>query len=240
MAETILAVRDLHVAYGSHQILRGVDFDVAEGEVVAMLGPNGAGKTTILNTICGFVKASAGRITLGGPDNDIIGQPPHRVFRQGVVQVSQARDLFPDLTVEDNLRLGAVVRGDDDGLEADLERVWTSFPRLAERRTQNARSLSGGEQQMAAIGRAVMGRPRILLLDEPSGGLAPLFVNEIGLIVESLKKAGTTMLLVEQNIALAFKIADRLLILRDGQVTDAGAVAALQGTNDEIVQRIYL
>lgn len=239
MAETMLAVRDLHVSYGSHQILRGIDFDVAEGEVVAMLGSNGAGKTTTLNTICGFIKAAGGRITLGGPDNDISGLPPHRIFRQGVVQVSQARDLFPDLTVEDNLRLGAVVRGGDD-VEADLNRVWTSFPRLAERRTQHARSLSGGEQQMAAIGRAVMGRPKILLLDEPSGGLAPLFVNEIGLIVESLKKAGTTMLVVEQNIALAFKIADRLIILRDGQVTDAGAVAALQGTHDEIVQRIYL
>jgi branched-chain amino acid transport system ATP-binding protein len=167
------------------------------------------------------------------------GMAAHRIFRLGVVQVSQSRDLFPDLSVEQNLRLGASVRN-RDGVQQQLERVFHYFPRLLERRNQQTRTLSGGEQQMVAIGRAVMARPRLLLLDEPSGGLSPQFVNEIGTIIQALKEDGATMLMVEQNLALAFKVADRFIILRDGVVSDGGFVKSLEGSVDDIVRTIYL
>ena len=156
-----------------------------------------------------------------------------------MVQVSQSRDLFPFLTVEHNLRLGGVIRN-RRGIEARLAQVFEYFPRLEERRTQQARTLSGGEQQMVALGRAVMANPRLLLLDEPSGGLAPQFINEIGAIIQALKDDGATILMVEQNLALAFKVADRFIILRDGTVSDGGFVRSLEGNYDDIVRTIYL
>jgi len=234
---TLLRLEDLHVSYGTKEILHGIGYDVAESEVVAVLGANGSGKSTSLNTISGFVAPTSGRIVFD--DTEITGMPAHRIFRLGVVQVSQSRDLFPDLTVEENLRLGATVRNRRDA-RRELERVFEYFPRLAERRRQQTRTLSGGEQQMVAIGRAVMARPRLLLLDEPSGGLAPQFINEIGNIIQALKDDGSTMLMVEQNLALAFKVADRFIILRDGLVSDGGFVKSLEGSIDDIVRTIYL
>ncbi len=235
--ESLLSVHDLHVSYGTKEILHGIDYSISEREVVAVLGANGSGKSTSLNTISGFVAPTAGKIVFDG--EDITGLPAHRIFRLGVVQVSQARDLFPELTVEHNLRLGATIRN-RKGADTQLETVFDYFPRLKERRRQQVRSLSGGEQQMVAIGRAVMAKPRLLLLDEPSGGLAPQFINEIGNIIQVLKDDGATMLMVEQNLALAFKVADRFIILRDGFVSDGGFVKTLEGDHDDIVRTIYL
>lgn len=235
--DPLLCVAGLHVSYGTKEILHGIGYEVCEGEVVAVLGANGSGKSTSLNAISGFVVPTSGSIRFDGID--MAGMAAHRIFRLGVVQVSQSRDLFPDLSVEQNLRLGATVRN-RDGLQQQLERVFHYFPRLLERRNQQTRTLSGGEQQMVAIGRAVMARPRLLLLDEPSGGLSPQFVNEIGTIIKALKDDGATMLMVEQNLALAFKVADRFIILRDGVVSDGGFVKSLDGNIDDIVRTIYL
>ena len=233
----LLSVEGLHVSYGAKEVLRGIDYQVSEREVVAVLGANGSGKSTSLNTISGFVAPAAGRIMFDGAD--ITGMAGHRIYRLGVVQVSQSRDLFPFLTVEHNLRLGGVIRN-RRGIEERLEQVFEYFPRQRERRAQHARTLSGGEQQMVALGRAVMANPRLLLLDEPSGGLAPQFINEIGTIVQALKDDGATILMVEQNLALAFKVADRFIILRDGTVSDGGFVRSLEGDYDDIVRTIYL
>ena len=235
--DVILSVDGLHVSYGTKEVLRGIDYRISEREVVAVLGANGSGKSTSLNAISGFVPPTSGSVTFDG--TNITALPAHQIFRLGVIQVSQSRDLFPNLTVEHNLRLGATVRN-RDAIEEQLELVFNYFPRLNERRRLHARLLSGGEQQMVAIGRAVMAKPRLLLLDEPSGGLAPQFINEIGTIIQTLKDDGATMLMVEQNLALAFKVADRFIILRDGVVSDGGFVKSLQGNHDEIVQTIYL
>jgi branched-chain amino acid transport system ATP-binding protein len=231
----VLAVESLVAGYGPIRVLRGVDFLVRRGEIVALLGANGSGKSTALNTISGFIRPMAGRVRLDG--QEIAGRPPHWTFRQGVVQVSQGRDLFPDMSVEDNLTLGAAVRGD---VRTNLARAYELFPGLAARPRQNVRSLSGGEQQMVAIGRALMSDPRLLLLDEPSGGLAPLFVAEIGRIVERLKDARTTVLMVEQNVRLALAVADRFVALRDGLVLAHGPVSDLRGAYEDLVRRIYL
>ena len=237
MPDPLLSVRDVHAGYGKKTILAGVTLDVEPGTVVTLLGANGSGKSTVLNTISGFVRARSGSIRVDG--TEIAGRPPHRTFQAGVVQISQGRDLFPDLTVADNLVLGAMLR---KGVDADreMERVFGIFPRLAERRDQRCATLSGGEQQMVAIGRALMSRPRILLLDGPSGGLAPAFVQEIGQTMLTLKEAGTTMLLVEQNIALAFDVADRVIVLRGGEVIEAEDIDTAAAERDEIVRRIYL
>ena len=235
--DAILSVDGLHVSYGTKEVLRGIDYRISEREVVAVLGANGSGKSTSLNAISGFVPPTSGSVTFDG--TNITALPAHQIFRLGVIQVSQSRDLFPNLTVEHNLRLGATVRN-RDAIEEQLELVFNYFPRLNERRRLHARLLSGGEQQMVAIGRAVMAKPRLLLLDEPSGGLAPQFINEIGNIIQTLKDDGATMLMVEQNLALAFKVADRFIILRDGVVSDGGFVKSLEGNHDELVQTIYL
>ena len=237
MSESLLSVEGLHVSYGTKEVLRGIDYGISESEVVAVLGANGSGKSTSLNTISGFVAALAGKVVFDGVD--ITNMPAHKIYRLGVIQVSQSRDLFPFLTVEHNLRLGGVIRNRRE-IELQLEKVFAYFPRLKERRKQLARTLSGGEQQMVAIGRAVMAKPRLLLLDEPSGGLAPQFINEIGTIIQALKDDGATMLMVEQNLALAFKVADRFIILRDGSVSDGGFVKVLEGNQDDIVRTIYL
>ena len=236
MPDAMLMVRGLEAAYRNRQILFGVDLDVNEGEALILLGANGSGKSTLLNAISGFVRPRHGSIRL---DNaELAGQPPHRIFRHGVVQVSQARDLFPEMSVEENLRLGAWVRR---GSTAQLlECVYHSFPRLAERRAQSVRLMSGGEQQMVAIGRALMSGPKLLLLDEPSGGLAPAFVSEIAAIVTALKQQRVTMVMVEQNIRLALSVADRILVLRDGLVAEHHDVRGGAGDEEQIVRQIYL
>jgi len=236
MPETLLAATGIEAGYPNKQILFGIDFTIGAGEVVALLGANGSGKSTALNTVSGFVRPWAGSIRFDGAE--ISGRPPHEIFRRGVIQVSQARDLFADMSVEENLRLGARVRGGD---EAELlEDVYASFPRLAERRRQPVRLMSGGEQQMVAISRALMGRPKLLLLDEPSGGLAPAFVAEITSIMSTLRARGTTMILVEQNIRLALAVADRFLVLRDGRVSQRHDLRAGNVAEEDIVRSIYL
>jgi branched-chain amino acid transport system ATP-binding protein len=236
MPDALLIASGVEAGYRTKQILFGLELAIAAGEVVALLGANGSGKSTALNTISGFVRPWAGSIRFDG--QEIAGEAPHRVFKRGIIQVSQARDLFPDMSVEDNLRLGAWVRGAD--IEADLEAVCASFPRLAERRQQAVRLMSGGEQQMVAIGRALMGRPKLLLLDEPSGGLAPAFVGEIATIMATLKARGITMLIIEQNIKLALAVADRFLILRDGKVAQIHDLRTGSVSEEEIVRSIYL
>jgi len=235
MAEDLLVAHGVEAGYPQKQILFGVDLTVRRGEVVALLGANGSGKSTLLNTVSGFVRPAAGTIRLDG--EDLTGAPPHRTFRRGIVQVSQARDLFPDMSVEDNLRLGAAVRRAPAALLAE---IYGYFPRLAERRGQPVHLMSGGEQQMVAIGRALMGRPKILLLDEPSGGLAPRLVEEIAQMMLAVKERGVTMLIVEQNIKLALAVADRFLILRDGRVSERGDMRSGTVIEAEIVRSIYL
>jgi branched-chain amino acid transport system ATP-binding protein len=235
MPEPLLSLRDVEAGYTGKQILFGIDLALGDGEVVALLGANGSGKSTVLNTISGFVRPSAGSIAFAGAE--IAGEPPHKVFNRGVVQVSQARDLFPEMTVEDNLRLGTWRRGK---AAEGLELVYASFPRLSERRKQQVGLMSGGEQQMVAIGRALMSDPKLLLLDEPSGGLAPAFVAEIGEIMQGLKSRGIPMMLVEQNLKFARGIADRFLILRDGRVVDRQDISAGGVSEEEIIRSIYL
>lgn len=230
-----LRVTDLVAGYGKNVVLRGVSLHIDQGEIVTLLGANGSGKSTMLNTISGFLRPMQGTIELDR--RSIRGLSPHKSFKLGVVQVSQARDLFGDLTVEENLRLGAIVRGNESlGLEQSFE----YFPLLADRHDQRVSTMSGGEQQMVAIGRALMSQPRILLLDEPSGGLSPLFVEEIKRIAHRMKADGVTMLLVEQNLRMALEISDRYLILRDGKVVDSGNTGTLEGSHDDIVRTIYL
>lgn len=236
MPEPLLVVRGVEAGYPKKQILFGIDFAVSPGEVVALLGANGSGKSTALNTLSGFVRPWTGSIRLAG--EELAGRPPHYIFRRGVIQVSQARDLFPDMSVEDNLRLGAWVRRGP--MAVLLDGVYASFPRLSERRRQPVRQMSGGEQQMVAIGRALMGQPRLLLLDEPSGGLAPVFVGEIATIMKALKARGVTMVIIEQNIKLALAVADSFLILRDGRVSQRSDIAGAAVAEEDIVRGIYL
>ena len=233
--DPVLLVQGLAARYGKIVALRDVSLEIDEGEAVALLGANGSGKTTLLNTLCGFLSPTGGTVSLAG--EAIGGLPPHRVFQRGIVQVSQARDLFGSMTVLDNLLLGAVRRNRPGPAVTD---IFGYFPRLQERQLQVVRTLSGGEQQMVAMGRALMSAPRILLLDEPSGGLAPRFVEEIGNIVNALKRQGGTMLLVEQNLALAAAVADRFYILRDGETVDSGDAAALRQDRRHFARTYYL
>src|SRR5579875_340769 len=196
MPDPLLAVRAVSAGYGQQQILFDLDLDLVSGETTVLLGANGSGKSTLLNVLAGFVRPWSGSIRLDG--TEIAGTPVHRTVRRGIIQVSQARDLFPDMTVEENLRLGAWAR--PGPLPERIDRIYASFPRLAESPTQPVRQMSVGEQQMVAIGRALMSEPRVLLLDEPSGGLAPNFVREIGTILNRLKADAVSMILVEQNI----------------------------------------
>ncbi|MGH7101970.1 MAG: ABC transporter ATP-binding protein [Acetobacteraceae bacterium] len=234
MPEVLLRAKGIRAGYPGKQILNGVDLEVHQGEAVALLGANGSGKSTLLNALSGFVAVS-GSIRFAGAE--LAGAPPHRVFGHGIVQVSQARDLFPEMTVEENLRLGAVKR--KGTLEQRLGLVLARFPRLAEKRARPVALLSGGEQQMVAIGRALMAEPRLLLLDEPSGGLAPLMVKEIATIMTGLKADGVTMVIVEQNVALALAVADRFLILRDGRVAERHDIQG-GALGEDIVRAIYL
>ena len=230
-----LRISNLVAGYGHNVVLRGVDLHVNEGEIVTLLGANGSGKSTVLNTISGFLIPTDGTIQLD--DDAITGMPPHKSFRAGVVQVSQARDLFGDLTVEENLKLGCIIQGDE---ALGLKQAFDYFPRLSDRFDQQVSTMSGGEQQMVAVGRALMSQPRILLLDEPSGGLSPLFVKEIGEITVRMKADGVTMLLVEQNLRLALEISDRYLILRDGKVIDGGSTDNLEGSQTRPIIQLFL
>jgi len=229
-------VRDLHAGYGALDVLRGVSIDVAAGELVAVLGANGAGKSTLLRTISRYeANVRSGTIVFDG--HDLVRASTERVVRLGCLQVPEGRQLFTELSVDDNIRLGAYSQGRRT-LRDDLDAVYARFPRLAARRTQAAFSLSGGEQQMLAIGRALMAKPKLLMLDEPSTGLAPQIVAQIFGIIAELKAAGTAVLLVEQNAFLTLKAADRAYIMENGAIALAGPAAAL--ANDERVRAIYL
>jgi branched-chain amino acid transport system ATP-binding protein len=235
-AQPLLELRALDVRYGGIQALRAVDLTVQAGEVVTLLGANGAGKSTTLRSVSRLVPTHAGGITYDG--RDITGLPAHAVVRRGVAHVPEGRRVLARLTVMDNLVLGAYTRSDHREIRADIDRQLTRFPRLRERRRQLAGTLSGGEQQMLAIARALMSRPRLLLLDEPSLGLAPLVVREIFSILRELRAAGVTILLVEQNAGLALQLADRGYVLESGRVAVAGPASELL-QNDQ-VRRAYL
>ncbi len=231
----MLEVRDLHVSYGEIPALKGVSLSVAAGEIVALLGSNGAGKTTTLKTLSGLLVPRAGEIVLD--DRPIGGLPAHLIVRRGIAHVPEGRRVFNRLTVRENLEMGAYTRS-DAGVAPDLERVFALFPRLRERRAQVAGTLSGGEQQMLSIGRALMANPRLLLLDEPSMGLAPVLVEQIFETVQDINRQGTTILLVEQNVALALDVAQRAYVLETGSIVLSGAAADLARNQD--VRRAYL
>ena len=231
----MLRVESLDVAYGEIQALRGVALQVGHGEIVTILGNNGAGKTTTLKTISGLLRPTAGTITL--EDEPLVGVPAHAIVARGVAHVPEGRRIFNRLTVRENLTMGAYLRS-DAGIAADLDRVFALFPRLAERVTQVAGTLSGGEQQMLAIGRALMANPRVLLLDEPSMGLAPVLVEQIFDKISDINRQGMTILLVEQNAAMALSIAHRGYVLETGSIALEGTAAQLSDNAD--VRRAYL
>ncbi len=236
----MLNIQNLCTDIGTSEILHDVSMEVRDGEIIALLGANGSGKTTLINAISGFLPVR-GRIVLD--DVNLAGKPPHKTFAEGVVQVSQSRDLFSSLTVLENLQLGGMRKRkgiDADAVKKRLAWVIELFPRLSERRSQIVGTLSGGEQQMLAIGRALMGFPRILLLDEPSGGLAPQFVQEIGRILQTLKQEKSTVLLVEQNIGLAALVSSRFYILRSGHIVHQDQGAKLKTEAAELGHRFYL
>jgi len=234
--EALLSVRGLKVAYGGIAAVRGIDFCVHSGEMVTLIGANGAGKTTTLKALMGLVHPAAGRVRYNGAD--ISGMPPHRLVTLGIALVPEGRGVFPRLTVEENIDMGAYCRKDKQEIHADHENIYALFPRLAERRRQIAGTLSGGEQQMLAIGRAIMGRPRLLLLDEPSMGLAPLMVQKIFETVRAIAATGVTTLLVEQNAKLALEMCDRGYVMESGEITLHGEARALLANPQ--VRRAYL
>ncbi|MCL6620563.1 MAG: ABC transporter ATP-binding protein [Syntrophobacterales bacterium] len=234
-APALLLVEDLWIAYDRIQAVRGVSFAIAEGEIVTLIGANGAGKSSILRTLAGLQPAARGRVLFAG--EDLLSLPAHLRTQRGLALVPEGRGIFGTLTVWENLRLAAYARRDAE-MEADLERVFRLFPRLAERRHQLGGTLSGGEQQMLAVGRALMSRARLLLLDEPSMGLAPLLVREIFRVLLRLNLSGTTILLVEQNARLALEVAHRAYILETGEITLSGPAAALR--RHPRVQAAYL
>jgi len=231
----MLAIEDLHVFYGGIHALKGVALEVKQGEIVALLGNNGAGKTTTLKSISGLVSPRRGRITLEG--RPLSGAPPHEIVHRGIAHVPEGRRIFNRLTVRENLGMGAYLRS-DDGIPADLDRVFALFPILRERLGQSAGTLSGGEQQMLAIGRALMANPRLLLLDEPSMGLSPVLVERIFETIAGINRQGTTILLVEQNAAMALAVAHRGYVLETGSIALHGTAAEL--AHDADVRRAYL
>ncbi|HET7342603.1 MAG TPA: ABC transporter ATP-binding protein [Methylomirabilota bacterium] len=232
----MLALDGLHVYYGEIHALKGVSLQVREREIVALLGNNGAGKTTTLKTVSGLLAARGGGVAFEG--RPLVGVPPHAIVARGIAHVPEGRRIFNRLTVRENLVMGAYLRHDAAGIAADLDRVFALFPRLHERITQVAGTLSGGEQQMLAIGRALMARPKLLLLDEPSMGLAPVLVEQIFATIAEVNRQGTTILLVEQNAAMALSIAHRGYVLETGSIVLSGTAAAL-GENVD-VRRAYL
>jgi branched-chain amino acid transport system ATP-binding protein len=233
---SLIALENLQVSYGGIRAVKGVDLTVEPGELVCLIGANGAGKTTTLRAITGLVHSAGGRIVYDG--NDIGSLKPHEISRRGLALVPEGRGVFAQLTIEENLAMGAYARNDRAGVAADLERAYAHFPRLKERRRQTAGTLSGGEQQMLAISRALMSRPKLLLLDEPSMGLAPIMVEKIFEVIRSISADGVTMLLVEQNARLALEVSRRGYVLESGQVTISGEARALLG--DPRIREAYL
>ncbi len=232
----MLEVRGLNVYFGVIQAIKDISFNVDKGEVVALIGANGAGKTTTLHTVTGLLAPKSGTITLDG--KDLVKTPAHKIVGMGLAHVPEGRRVFASLTVYDNLKMGAYTRKDKKEIQGSLDMVFSAFPRLKERRNQVAGTLSGGEQQMLAMGRALMSSPRIILMDEPSMGLSPLYVSEIFEIIQKIKDEGTTVLLVEQNANMALSIADRAYVLETGRITMEGKAADLM--NDERVRKAYL
>lgn len=232
----MLEIKDLEVYYGMIQAIKGVSFEVNRGEVIALIGANGAGKTTILHTITGLLTPKKGTVTFEG--QNITKVPGHKIVSMGMAHVPEGRRVFANLTVLQNLKLGAYTRKNKKETEETLDMIYKHFPRLEERKNQLAGTLSGGEQQMLAMGRALMSKPQIILMDEPSMGLSPIFVNEIFDIIKEVSKSGTTVLLVEQNAKKALSIADRAYVLETGRIVKEGRADSL--LNDDSVKKAYL
>ncbi|MEZ7758249.1 ABC transporter ATP-binding protein [Granulicatella adiacens] len=232
----MLEVKNLSVHYGMIQAVRNVDFKVNEGEIVSLIGANGAGKSTILKTLSGLIHPSEGEIVYLG--ENIASTSAKKIVEKGLVQVPEGRHVFPGLTVKENLELGAFLRKDKEGIQKDMEDVFERFPILKERKDQDAQTLSGGEQQMLAMGRALMSRPKLLLLDEPSMGLAPIFIREIFKIIQEIQKTGTTVLLIEQNAKMALSISNRAYVLETGSVVLSGTGQDLLESDE--IQKAYL
>ena len=232
----MLKIKDLHVAYGGIKALRGIDIEVPDGKIVTLIGANGAGKSTTLRTISGLVKAESGSIEYDG--QELIGKPINKILEAGIAQVPEGRRVFPDMTVLENLKIGAYLRTDKDGIEKDIKWCYELFPRLEERNWQLAGTLSGGEQQMLAVARGLMSRPKMMMLDEPSLGLAPLVVQDIFTIIKEINRQGVTILLVEQNANMALKTADFAYVLETGSITKFGTGAELLA--DDSIKEAYL
>ena len=232
----MLKIEDLYVSYGMINAIKGVSFEVNEGEVVSLIGANGAGKTTILHTITGLLKPKSGSVMFEG--KELTTTPAHEIVKLGMAHVPEGRRVFADLSVYDNLMLGAYTRKDKNEIAKTLEMVYERFPRLEERKKQTAGTLSGGEQQMLAMGRALMSKPRIILMDEPSMGLSPLFVNEVFDIIKKISASGTTVSLVEQNAKKALSISDRAYVLETGKIALTGKASDL--INDDKIKKAYL
>lgn len=232
----LLEVRDLEVFYGVIRAIKGISFDVNEGEIIALIGANGAGKTTTLHTVTGLIPSKAGTITYDGVD--ITKTPGHKLVPMGIAHVPEGRRVFAQLSVFENLKLGAFTRNDKKEFDETLQKIYKRFPRLEERKNQPAGTLSGGEQQMLAMGRAIMSHPKLIVLDEPSMGLSPIYVNEIFDIIKEINKDGTTVLLVEQNAKKALSIAHRGYVLETGNIALSGDAKDL--LNDDQVKKAYL
>ena len=232
----LLKIEDLHTNYGAIHALKGISLEVNEGEIVCLIGSNGAGKTTLVNSIVGIVKSSSGQITFDG--KDITHVPAHAMTKAGIGISPEGREVFPELTVEENLRIGAFIVKDQNQIKESYERVYALFPRLKERTTQLAGTLSGGEQQMLAVGRALMSNPKMILLDEPSLGLAPNFVEMIFSMIKEINKQGVTVLLIEQNANMALQISQRAYVLENGLVSMSGNASDI--ANDPMVKKAYL
>lgn len=234
MSDQVLQIENLQVSYGGIEAVRGISFDVKRGEIVTLIGANGAGKSSTLRTISGLVKPKDGKVIFEG--EDITGKDATQIVQKGLMMVPEGRRIFPNLTVLENLKIGAYLRKDE--LDKDIEMVYGYFPRLKERSWQEGGTLSGGEQQMLAVGRALMGRPKLLMMDEPSLGLAPIVVQEIFKIIRQINEAGTTVLLIEQNANMALHVADRAYVIENGRISIEGTGAEL--LNDEKVRAAYL
>ncbi|ORT54459.1 ABC transporter ATP-binding protein [Streptomyces sp. CB03238] len=233
---TLLEVEDLRVAYGKIEAVKGISFSVGAGEVVTLIGTNGAGKTTTLRTLSGLLEPLAGKITFDG--QPLRKVPAHKIVAMGLAHSPEGRHIFPRMSIEDNLRLGAYLRSDKDGIEKDIQRAYDLFPILGERRKQAAGTLSGGEQQMLAMGRALMSQPKLLMLDEPSMGLSPIMMQKIMETIAALKAQGTTILLVEQNAQAALSLADQAYVMETGTIKLSGTGQDL--LHDESVRKTYL
>lgn len=232
----MLEVRDLEVFYGMIRAIKGISFEVNEGEVIALIGANGAGKTTTLHTVSGLLAPKAGTVTFEG--KDITKTPAHKIVSCGMAHVPEGRRVFASLSVYQNLKMGAYTRSDKEEIEESLRMVYTRFPRLEERKNQPAGTLSGGEQQMLAMGRALMSHPKLIVMDEPSMGLSPIYVNEIFDIIKEINEGGTTVLLVEQNAKKALSIAHKAYVLETGKIVLSGDAKEL--VNDDSVKKAYL